>query len=67
MLVNLKPQQISKYKNCDAKKSVSVKEYKPNKKQKQFLQITKTCICIIKTVKKTQVTRFQKTSPDFKE
>ena len=34
MLVNLKPQQISKYKNCDAKNSVSVKEYKPNKKQK---------------------------------
>ena len=29
--------------DCGSKKSVFVKEYKPNKKQKQFLQVTKTC------------------------
>ena len=34
MLVNLIPQQNSKCKTCHAKKSVFVKEYKPNKKQK---------------------------------
>ena len=27
---------------------------------KQFFQIIKACICIVKTVKKIQVTRFQK-------
>ena len=33
-LVNLTWQQSSKCKDCNARKSVSVKEYKPNKKQK---------------------------------
>ena len=33
-LVNLIPQQSSKCKTCNARKSVFVKEYKPNKKQK---------------------------------
>ena len=32
-LVNLIPQQSSKCKTCNARKSVFVKEYKPNKKQ----------------------------------
>ena len=27
--------------DCDSKKSVSEKEYKPDKKKKQFLQVTK--------------------------
>ena len=34
MLVNLIPQQSSKCEICNAKKSVFVKEYKHNKKQK---------------------------------
>ena len=34
MLVNLIPQQSSRCKDCNAKKSVFVKEYKPNKKKK---------------------------------
>ena len=33
-LVNLILQQISKCKTCNTRKSVFVKEYKPNKKQK---------------------------------
>ena len=33
MLVNLIPQQSLKCKTCNARKSVFVKEYKPNKKQ----------------------------------
>ena len=33
-LVNLIPQQSSKCKFCNARKSVFVKQYKPNKKQK---------------------------------
>ena len=33
-LVNLIPQQSSKCKDCNARKSVFVKEYKRNKKQK---------------------------------
>ena len=33
-LVNIIPQQSSKCKICNARKSVFVKEYKPNKKQK---------------------------------
>ena len=41
MLVNLILQQSSKCKPCNTRKSVFVKEYKPNKKQKQFLQIIK--------------------------
>ena len=65
MLVNLIQQQSSKCETCNAKKPVFVKEYKPNKKQKQhkFLQVTKRCICIVKTVKNTQVTSFQKNQP----
>ena len=43
-----------------ARKSVFVKEYKPDKKKNQFFQITKTCIFIAKTVKNTQVIYFQK-------
>ena len=34
MLVNLIPQQSSKCETCDAKISVFVKEFKPNKTQK---------------------------------
>ena len=39
MLINLIKQQSSK---CKARKSVLGKEYKPDKKQKWFLQIVKT-------------------------
>ena len=46
--------------DCGAKTSVCVKEYKINKKKKQFSQVTKTCIVIVKTAKNTQVMRFQK-------
>ena len=46
--------------DCGAKTSVCVKEYKINKKKKQFSQVTKTCIVIAKTAKSTQVMRFQK-------
>ena len=35
-LVNLIPQQTSKCNDCNARKSVFEKEYKPNKKQKCF-------------------------------
>ena len=45
--------------DCDAKKSVFVKGYKPDKKKK-FSQITKICRFIVKTVKKTQVMHFPK-------
>ena len=42
MLINLIKQQSSKCKACNARKSVLGKEYKPDKKQKWFLQIVKT-------------------------
>ena len=45
MLVTLIPQQSSKCKICNARKSVFLKEYKPNKKQKQFLQIINMLYC----------------------
>ena len=41
-----------------AKKLIFAKEYKPDKKI--VFTNYKTCICIVKTVKNTQVTRFQK-------
>ena len=44
--------------DCGAKKSVFAKEYKPDKKI--VFTNYKTCICIVKTVNNTQVTRFQK-------
>ena len=48
--------------DCGSKKSIFVKEYKPGGKKKQFLQITnyKTRTFIVKTVKNTQETHFQK-------
>ena len=52
--------QKSIYADCGAKKSVFVKEYRSNKKQKQFLQVIKTCTFIVKAVKNIHVTRFQK-------
>ena len=39
---------------------MATKIVKPNKNQKIVLQVTKTCICIVKAVKNTQVARFQK-------
>ena len=44
--------------DCGAKKSVFATGYKPDKKI--VFTNYKTCICIVKTVKNTQVTRFQK-------
>ena len=38
-LLNLVPQQISKCKDCNDRKSVFVKEYKPNKSKNSFHKV----------------------------
>ena len=43
---------------CRSNKSRFLKQKRNNKKQ--FFQITKTCTCIVKSVKNIQVTHFQK-------
>ena len=37
------------------------------KRSNDFYKLQKQCIFIVKAVKNTQVTRFQKIDPDFKE
>ena len=62
--------QKSLYTDCSSRKSTFLKPIKSNKKQKfkqKFLEITKTRICIVKSVKNIQATHFQKDSSDFKE
>ena len=50
-------QQKSRCVDCGPKNSTFLKRVK---NKKQFSQITKTCIFIVKNVETTQVTRFQK-------
>ena len=51
--------------DCGSKKSVFVKEHKPNEKKKFFLQITKICIFIVKNAKKHTRNMFQKNLSRF--
>ena len=46
--------------NCDSRKSTFLKPMKPNKKQKQFSQITKASTFVIKPVKKHRSSTFPK-------
>ena len=60
-------QQKSICVDCDSGKSTFLKSIKPIKNEKIVFTSYKTCKYIVKTVKNTQVTRFQKVSSDFKE
>ena len=64
MLVNLIPQQSSECKTGNARKSVFVKEYKLNKKQKQFLQVINMDTYCSKCEKHTYNVCPKKTSHD---
>ena len=70
LLVNKIATQKSLYTDCSSRKSTFLKPIKSNKKQKfkqKFWEITKTRICIVKSVKNIQATHFQKNSSNFRE